>query len=854
MSTITMSPPVGVVAESALGPTVYGLTDDEAEERRAHGQGNNVQFQTSRSYAQILRENVFTFTNDVLFGLGIVLVALGRPSDALVSVGVVLFNVIIGVFQEVRAKRTLDQIALLTRPRVNVIRAGHERAVDPSEIVMGDIVVARPGDQIVVDGQVIGNGHIDVDESLLTGEANLIHKTAGDPIYSGSFCVTGSALYETQKVGAESFANQLTASARTFRRVLTPLQREINLIIRVIVLIAAYFQVLLLIGSLLRNVPMVESVRMSVVIAGLVPNGLLLAVAVAYAMGAMRMSGKGALVQQANAVESLSHVDVLCLDKTGTLTANRLQLQAVHPMRISEPELRAILGDYAASVSAGNRTSEAIRAACGGQRRPVRQEVPFSSVRKWSALAFDDAVHPGVYVLGAPEILSPHLRSSGDLEPLLGEWTARGLRVVLFAYSPEPAPLLDVAGEPALPDSLVPLGALSLSDELRPQARETLDGFAKAGVQVKIISGDSPDTVAALAQQAGLAADIGRVSGPTLAEMTEADFARAAEETTIFGRITPEQKEKLVRALREQGHHVAMIGDGVNDVLALKQADLGIAMQSGSQAARAVADIVLLNDSFASLPEAVGEGQRILNGMQSILKLFLTRILYFTLLLGSIGVLGGFPFLPKQSSLVTVFTVGIPTVALAAWARPGKVQTRNLVRSLVHFILPAALTLTLAALLVYLAYFVPSARALSAMTPGMGEEEILRGALPIAQSALTTFAVLCGLLLVQFVELPTSVLVGAEKRNSDRRPVILSLALLAVYAVILIVPALGQFFDLAPLAATDYLLLAAGAVAWGLLVRWVWRTRVVERFLDVDFGVVPEEGKHVTHESIMSTS
>ena len=332
-----------------------------------------------------------------------------------------------------------------------------------------------------------------MDESLLTGESDLVPKQAGDLLYSGSFCVAGSATYEAQKVGAESFANRLTAGARAFRRVQTPLQQEIDLVIRIIILMAVYFELLLVIDSAMHQVPLVESVKASVVIAGLVPNGLFLAIAVAYAIGAVRMAGKGALVQQANAVESLSNVDVLCLDKTGTLTANRLQFHALQPVEVTPEELRGALGDFVASASSPNRTSDAIRAACPGRELPVVDEVPFSSERKWSARSFAGPERSGTYVLGAPEMLQPAVRPEADpatgapepsaraqaletLEAQGARWTEQGLRVLWFAYHPDVDALrADGTGQqaqntPRLPSGLVPLGAICLSDELRPDA------------------------------------------------------------------------------------------------------------------------------------------------------------------------------------------------------------------------------------------------------------------------------------------------------------------------------------------------------------------------------------------------
>ena len=791
---------------------VQGLSESEVVARRAQGQGNDVQLQTSRSYAEILRQNAFTFINSVLFSIGVVLIIMGRTGDAVVTAGLVLMNVAVGVVQEGRAKRILDHIALLTRPQATVVREGREHTVDPSEIVLGDVLVARPGDQIVVDGLVVGDGRIEADESLLTGESNLIAKQAGDEVYSGSFCVTGSALYEAQKVGSESLANQLTAGARAFRQIKTPLQKNVDLVIRVLVFLASVLGILLALSAIIQDLSAVESVQVVAVIASLVPQGLFAMITLAYAMGAVRIAGKGALVQQANAVESLSNVSVLCLDKTGTLTTNRIQFHALRPVGMAEAELRRRLGDFVASASSANRTAEAIASACEGQARPVQEEAPFSSARKWSALTFDD----GVYVLGAPEMLQPHLRAGDDLvKEHVGQWAAQGLRVLLFAHQPQAEPLHGEDGEPHLPPDLAPLGVLSFSDELRPEAQATLRGFSEAGVQLKIISGDSPHTVAALARQAGLGADIAVVSGLELDEMDEEQLTQTVAETTIFGRITPQQKQRLVHNLREGGDYVAMIGDGVNDVLSLKQAHLGIAMQSGSQAARSVADIVLLNDSFAVLPAALREGQRIVNGMQDIVRLFLTRTFYVTLLILGAAIVGvEFPVTPKHNSIMALLTVGIPTLALAAWARPDK-PPPNLLRAVSRFVFPATFMVALVSLAVYLTYLE------------------VTGDLELARTALTTTTVLCGLALIPFVEPPTPAWVGGDELSGDRRPTLLALVMLALYGVVMWAPSLRESFELVPLRATDWLMIGATVVAWGVALRFAWRRQLFPRWLGI---------------------
>jgi cation-transporting ATPase E len=830
---------------------ICGLDEAEVRTRRARGEGNEYHLPTSRSLADILRENVITLINLVLFTLGAVLVSLGRVSEGLTSVSLIFMNVVVGVIQEVRAKRKLDRIALLTRPKITVVRDGQEQAVDPAELVRGDIVVVRPGDQIVVDGILVGKGKIEADESLLTGESDLVSKGPGDSLLSGSFVVTGTAMYVARRVGAKSFANKMASEARAFRVVKTPLQRDVDFVIRLLTMIAMFFGFLLVVSSALADLPLLRSVQAATVIAGLVPNGLFFMVIVAYALGAVRIVGRGALVQQSNSVESLSNVNVLCMDKTGTLTANRITYHDVCPVGIDPEELKHVLGDFARSASVTNRTSEALAAALGGETRRILDEVPFSSARKWSAITFSDDHRRGVYVLGAPEMLKPHLSDSVRLPDQAEGWTQAGLRVVLFAYNPEAVFLHDSHQQPVLPP-LTPLGLVSFSDELRPEARETLVKFAEAGIALKVISGDNPHTVAALAKQAGLPGDPEVVSGVELAELDDAHFERVAEDVTIFGRVTPQQKEKLVSSLRQRGHYVAMIGDGVNDVLSLKKANLGIAMESGSSATRSVADLVLLNDSFAALPHAFLEGQRIVSGMRDILRLYMARAVQLVLTILAVSVVGvGFPYIPKHVTLVAGLTIGIPTFALALWSRPDR-ERRGLILSVLHFAFPAGITTFLFGFLLYVFTFnsiVNGGRSVDALRSDVAAFQTYAGidykiytqdqfvyevAVLFSQTVLTVYSVLVGLALVLFVEPPSQWFVGGDKYSGDRRPTVLAGLMLVLFVVTMAVPSFRRFWELLPLAWTDYALIAGAVVAWVLVVRYVWRARLFERFLHLE--------------------
>jgi cation-transporting ATPase E len=841
---------------------IGGLSEREVRDRRASGQGNAAPAPTSRTYRQIVAENVFTFINSCLFGLGIALALLGRPLDALISTGVIALNILVSVIQEIRAKRTLDRIALLTRPTATVIRDGQARTLPPEELVVGDLLTIGSGDQIVVDGAVIGDGRMQVDESQLTGESHPVPKRAGDQVYSGSFCVSGGGAYVAERIGAQSLAGQITAGARAFRRVLTPLQQQVHLVIRIMLLIVVYFEFLLLVNALLKQINLAESVQSSTIVAGLVPNGLFLSISVAYALAALRIIRFGALIRQANAVESLSNVDVLCLDKTGTLTANRLQVAGVHAFGMAAADLQHILGVITASARTGTPTSAAIAAAYPGQSGTVLAEVPFASARKWSAVAFtttDDGQRTtaeqemtgdsrwsvvggrwssGIFALGAPEFLSPYIGANEAQWQAITEQahslTSQGLRVLLVVHHPDPALLDDQGDASRLPMGMAPLGLVSLRDELRPEAQATLAAFIAAGVQPKIISGDSPATVAALARQAGLGPDIRLISGLDLAQMDEAQFAAAAGAGTIFGRITPQQKEQLVRALRQQGHYVAMIGDGVNDVLSLKQANLGIAMQSGSQAARGVADIVLMQDSFAALAPAVAEGQRISNGMYDILKLFLTRIGTVGLLILSSLVLGEFPLALRQGSLLNLLSVGIPTILLALWARPGPPPKGGLFKQIVQFVVTPVLLTSAIGLLLFCGSFLLALQRAGLFESTLPEAQavlLIAAARPIAQTVLTAFLVVCGLFLVIFVEPPTEWWTGGDTLSGDWKPTILAVALLAAFTVINALPQARALFALAPLGWAELGLIAGAVAIWLPLVRVLWRKRLIARFL-----------------------
>ncbi|MFN8594339.1 MAG: HAD-IC family P-type ATPase [Thermomicrobiales bacterium] len=807
-----------------------GLSETEASARFASEGGNAVPAATGRSWWDIVRRNLFTFINITLFVVGIVLVVMGRPRDAVLASGLALLNGLVGIIQEARAKRRLDQIALVNRTQATVVRDGQERALPPEQIVRGDVLRLRAGDQVFADGVIVGNGEVAMDESLLTGEADPIAKKAGDPVSSGSYCVSGAGWYQAERVGAENTVARMTAGARAYRVPLTPLQHQVNLVVRLLLVMAGFFLVTIVLGSVIWGVSVEDTVLAAAVVLGIVPSGLFLMIVVTYSLGAVRLADRDALVQGTNAVESLSNVDVFCMDKTGTLTANKMRLAEVHPIDGDETAVRAMLGAFARSTSGGTKTSEAIAASCPGERQPTVAEVPFASAYKWSAVAADTEAFRGVFALGAPEFLGPRLEGAAPLTPPAG-WADQGIRTLLFAHGATPAAFGEEDGLPTLPPGVKPAAWIGLTDELRPHVDKALQGFHDAGIALKVISGDNPETVAALARQAGFPGNAELVSGIDLDAMADDQFRETAERATVFGRVTPEQKQRLVEALRDGGHYVAMTGDGVNDVLSLKQANLGIAMQSGSDATRDAADIVLLRDSFGALPDAFREGQRIQRGLCRILELFLTRVFAVALIiLGVLVVQAGFPLSPAQISVLTLLTVGVPTFGIALWTRPGP-PPRNLPRRLLRFVLPASTLLAFAAFVVYIGVYIFYDLDLPALRAGgvATATDVPLNDLA-SREALTHVLVLGGLLLVLFAAPPGPWFAVVEEQDGDRRPALLALAMMPLYALILNVPALANFFGMRGTRGIDFGIIVLVVLAWMYILRWVWANDIYDRF------------------------
>ncbi len=823
-----------------------GLTAAEARSRHRRGEGNVAVSASSRSYGVILRTNVFSFFNVVLFAIGAALLALGRYSDAFTSVGLGLVNAAISAVQEIRAKRKLDRLQLLARGTVTVVRDGADAEVAPEEVVRGDVLRLSPGGQVVVDGPVL-EGRLEVDESLLTGESEALPKGPGDDLLSGSFVVGGEGTQLAREVGAASYAGRLTAEARRVSTDRTPLQRRVDFVVRLVMLLVLLMSVTILAQAALEGFTLVRTVQTTAVLSGLVPYGLFFLVAVAYTVGAARSAGRGALVQQVNAVESVSNVDVVCTDKTGTLTTGRLSLAEVRPAGpLPAAEAERLLGSMARSTATGNLTTAALAATLPGEPVPVREEVPFTSSLRWSAVRTGDAV----LVLGAPDTLAPRLAGPPP-GAAVRELTARGLRVLVLARAAADAPLRDATGRAALP-ALEPLAVVALADELRPGVVDTLARLTADGIAVKVVSGDDPATVAALARQAGL--EPGEpVAGPALLGLTDAQLDDVVARTTVFGRIAPEQKERLVDALRRAGRYVAMVGDGVNDARALKRAHVGVAMASGSAVTRDVADIVLTGDELGALLPAAHEGRRIITGISTSMQVFLARVGTQGLVILAVTMLGlGFPYSPANVGL-TLLTVGVPTLFLTAWARPTPPDP-HLLTTLWRFVLPAALVTAAGGVAVYTRHY---RELLGAFSDGDGPQGFVdafedytglssddvgfaEAAATIgAQTALSTFVSYAAFLLVLFLKPPNRWFAAWTRPDGDRRPALLVALLVVLFSAGLFWPAFTGYFGLTDAAEPVFQTVLPTLVLWFALLTAAYRFRLLERALGLTGPLSP---------------
>ncbi|MCL5965771.1 MAG: HAD-IC family P-type ATPase [Deltaproteobacteria bacterium] len=649
-------------------PTEFpGLTDAEVRARIARGDVNRVAMPTSRTAMEIVRANVLTRFNAILGTLFVVIVTTGPWQDALFG-GVFVVNTLIGIVQELRAKWMLDRLALVSQPKTRAVRSGQIADIPAGEIVLDDILELAPGDQVVVDGVMLGALGLEVDESFLTGESAAVPKRPGEEVLSGSFVVAGTGRCRVTRVGASAYGHRLASEAKRFSLAHSDLRAGINRILRYITWAIVPTAALLFAGQFVVQAQVGDALLFSAAgVVAMVPEGLVLLTSLALAVGAVRLARRRTLVQDLPATETLARVDVICLDKTGTLTEREPRVERIELLG-DHPDAMDALAALAVAESRPNATLRAIgRAHPREQGHAATDSVPFSSARKWSGATLDEL---GTWVLGAPEVLLAEIPGSDTVRRRAEEHARSGRRVLLLARTG------DRLLSDRLPGDLVPAALVLLTEQVRADAAEMLRYFDTQGVTIKVLSGDHPATVSQVATQLGIAHGGDPVDARALPQDAET-LAGLVETRSVFGRISPQQKQSLIASLQANGHVVAMVGDGVNDVLALKRADIGIAMGAGAGAARAVSHLVLLDNRFASLPSVIAEGRRVIGNVERLAALFLTKTVYAMLLAVAVGVADvTFPFLPRHLTLVGALTIGIPAFFLSLErndqrARPG---------------------------------------------------------------------------------------------------------------------------------------------------------------------------------------
>jgi cation-transporting P-type ATPase E len=750
----TPEPPESVDAASA------GLSEAEAARRRA-ARGEVAAPASSRSYASIVRANTLTVFNLILLVFGVMTLAFGDWRDAL-FLGVLIANTTIGIVQEVRVKRTLDRLAALVAPTATVVRDGRPREAGVDELVVGDLVRLKAGDQVVADGRLVDAEGLGIDASVLTGESEAASMEAGDAVRSGSFAVEGGGAYVVEAVGPDSYAERVAGQARAFRHPRSPLERAVNQLLFALVGLMAVLGGILGYALWRRHAGLSDAVSTSTAaVLSMVPEGLVLLVSLTYAVASLRMARHGALAQQLNAIESLAAVDVICTDKTGTLTEAVLRIVDVIPApAVDHDTLTATLGRYAASSPERNSTLAAIAEAFQGQPEPPARRIPFSSQRRWSALELADET----LALGAPERFD-----LGALGEVAERNASEGRRVLAVARG---AGTLGGSVADAPPPGLEVIGLVVLGEQLRPDTREMIAYLRSQQVEVKVLSGDAPQTVAAIAHDAGIPLTGPPLTGAELPDDPEA-LRAVALGTAVVGRISPEDKRRFVQALVDAGRYVAMVGDGVNDVPALKASRLAIAQGSGAQMARSVADLVLVQGSFAVVPPMIEQGRQALRNLQRVARLYVTKSAFAAFLILLVGTTStAYPLLPRHFSLAATITIGIPTFFLALSPSRGPWRSAAFARDVARFAVPAGTLIGIGVLASYLF-------ALRTIELPLIE----------ARTVAVTVLIILGLYLIVVLEA-----VGIRRRT------IVSIAVAALgglYVVALATPQARRFFALA---------------------------------------------------------
>ena len=660
---------------------LHGLTDAEVRQRIEQGLVNHNSDIKSKSIKRIVLENLITPFNILNFVLAVMILIVGSYKN-LLFMGVIICNIFIGTVQEIRAKKTIDKLSLIAEPKAHVIRNGIKQEIAIHDIVMDDITFLGAGNQVCSDAVVI-EGECEVNESLLTGESEPVLKQPGDHLLSGSFIISGNCHARVEHVGKDNYAAQITDNAKYVKKPNSEIMRWTNRIIKYIGFTLIPVGIALFCKQVFISHQGFNDAIVGVVAAliGMIPEGLILLTSVVFAVSIIRLSQHKTLVQELYCIETLARVDVLCLDKTGTITEGTMEVTDVLPLHdTTNEELNIALGSLIHALEDDNPTFNAVKTYCDKyDKLTCNHIVPFSSARKWSGASFDEN---GSYIFGATEFI---LKDSSPYQEIIKEHSEKGQRVLMLAHSPHQIQ------DKELPAEIHPMAFLFISDKIRAEAPDTLAYFAEQGVDIKIISGDNAITVANIAKKAGLKTAEQYVDATTL--QTPEEIKEAAQKYSVFGRVTPQQKLDLVKALKEQGHTVAMTGDGVNDVLALKESDCSIAMASGSDAARTVSQLVLLDSNFASMPKILKEGRRSINNLQRSSSLFLTKTIFSTInAILFIFLHFDYPFQPIQLTLISALTIGAPSLILALEPNKERIKGKYIV-NVIRKSIPGAMTM-----------------------------------------------------------------------------------------------------------------------------------------------------------------
>lgn len=787
---------------------INGLNVDEVAERKTKGLVNTVESSVSRSYKDIFIENFLNWFYLVFMVVGILLYLAGDLYSALSATGIIALNIMVSTVQEIRAKRRLDKIAITLRPKVTVIRDGEESEIDQSEIVMDDVIRIVAGDQVLVDGKLLYLRSLEMDEAALTGESSSVRKIEGDLVYSGSYCVTGEALFRVTALGGDTYASNMLVSARKYKRKRTPLQMETSAVTKLLISFAAVLLVLYLVVKLMLGTftTFLQEVKAAAVILDIVPMALFLLVTLTYMIAALRMADAGVLLQRSNSVESMSHVDTVCMDKTGTITSNRLLFEEAVYL-IDEEEGIDLVRLFVGATGSRNRTIEVLDYKYGSEKSNLIEEIQFSSERKYSAVRVEKDHKETALYLGAWDVFREYVDDPSYVNRIVKSMAGRGLRTVVMCKN------LGTHGfdeEYKITGELIVVSVIAIADELRPDCRETMEVFMENNIDIKVISGDDPDTVNSLFDMAEIPGERKIISGDDFDRLDDDKKTEVVLTYNIFGRMRPDHKETIVDTLKINNRYVAMVGDGVNDVKAIKSAQVGISLESGSGATRGAADMILVDDKFSALPKALKEGRRTVTGMRDILKIYLTRnFALVTLILFTMLLLHGVTLQPIQNTAYAMMTVSLTAFLMTVWAEPD-VNKDRILPGVIRFTIPTALTIGIFGIIVYTVFYLGTGSFINidyhgmATSAGLAYEDLFtlhmsgsgidaetfeNGLAEInARNAMFFFIILAGILNLLMVQ-PIHKAFSVDGRVvKDKKPTILVILLLVIFGLVFFLP------------------------------------------------------------------